>query len=62
MKNDKKVASTLVNAQQTTSAGRVEGFCGTGYSTNGGGTSCASGYSSGGGGISGTPEELEILV
>ncbi|MBB5635063.1 hypothetical protein HDF26_002210 [Pedobacter cryoconitis] len=54
--------STLVNAQGEESTEKVQGFCGKGYSSNGGGTSCSSGYGSNGGGTTSTSEELEILI
>lgn len=58
MENSTKVVSTLVNAQQEELKSKVEGFCGSNYSS--GGTSCGSNYSSGG--TSSTPEELDILI
>lgn len=58
MKKETKVVSTLINAQQDDSKGKVEGFCGSSYSS--GNVSCAVGYSSGG--ATSTSEELDILV
>lgn len=58
MNKDTTVVGTLVNAQQVDSTNKVEGFCNIGYSS--GTVTCRAGYSSGG--VTGTPEELEILV
>jgi hypothetical protein len=58
MENSTKVVSTLVTAQQEEANPKVEGFCGSNYSSAG--TTCGSNYSSGG--TSSTPEELDILI
>ena len=58
MQEVKQPMSTLINAQHAIEDVKVEGFCGSGYSS--GGTTCGSGYSSGG--TSSAPEELDILV
>lgn len=54
MKNEGKVVSTLINAQEDTPTKKVEGYCPSGYSA-----SCSGSYS---GSVSATNEELEILL
>lgn len=62
MENQPKIMSTLVNAQQSETSLKVEGFCESNYSSTGAGTSCGSGYGSTGSGTVGTTEELDILI
>lgn len=54
MKNEQKVVSTLINAQQDEPTKKVEGYCTPSYSM-----SCSGSYSGSG---SATNEELEILI